>query len=144
MDRLINNRFAGKDVEVLTAARILSEADAGKTFYLNLATGFTITLPRMLDTGSSFPLKFVVKTAPASGTYVITENTQFDTNTVIVNGISELDVDTGNNGPYSTGCTTITFADGVAVAGDWILLNRDGTKWYCTGQTNADGGITIA
>ena len=144
MDRLLNNHFAGLDIEILTKARILSEADVGKTFYLDLATGFTVTLPRMLNSRTSFPLKFVVKTAPASGTYVITENTQFDTDTILVNGINELDVDTGDNGPYSTGCTTITFADGVAVAGDWFVLDRDGTKWYCTGQTNADGGITLA
>ena len=56
----------------------------------------------------------------------------------------ENEVDTDDDGPYNAAHTTITFADGVAVAGDYVELLCDGTNWYATGQTNADGGITLA
>jgi hypothetical protein len=135
---------SGKEVEVLTAAKILPPNCNGMLYLLDRALGFTVTLPRLVNTGKRFVLKFIVKTAPASGTYVITESAAFDTNKIITNGINELEVDTGDDGPSNTGHTTITFADGVAIAGDWIVLESDGVNWYCTGQAKADGGITLA
>ena len=140
----INSRYGEARAAILIANKAIAEEHDGMVFFLNFATGFTIKLPRIKDAGIGFALKFIVKTAPSSGTYVITENAEFDTNIIVTNGINELDVDTGDDGPYNAGHTTITFADGVAVAGDWIIFECDGTKWYCTGQTNADGGITLA
>lgn len=52
--------------------------------------------------------------------------------------------DTGDDGPYDNNGDTITFVDGVAVVGDYVEMISDGTSWYVTGQTNADGGVTIA
>ena len=56
----------------------------------------------------------------------------------------ELEVDTSDDGVYSAGCTTITFADGVALQGDFIDIWCDGSKYYVSGQTKADGGISVA
>jgi len=131
-------------VEFLKAAYTLTANDSNKIFMLDLATGFTVTLPQIAIVPLGFEIEFIVKTAPASGTYVVTENTRYDTNIIVTNGINELEVDTGNDGPSNTGHTTITFADGVAIKGDRIKIMSDLTNWYCTGQTKAVSGITLA
>lgn len=135
---------SGVEVEVLKASKILPPNCRGMLYLLNLAAGFTVTLPRLVNDGKRFKLKFIVKTAPSGGSYVISEKAEFDTDKIITNGINELEVDTGDDGPSNSGHTTITFADGVAVAGDWIELESDGVNWYCAGQTKVDGGITLA
>jgi len=135
----------GRDrAEILTAAKSLKSCDTGKIFYLNSATEFAVTLPSAADAGLGWNCEVIVKAAPASASYTVTEKAADDTNVIIVNGINELEVDDIEDGPYSAGCTTITFADGLAVAGDWIKIRCDGTKFYVTGQSNADGGITVA
>ncbi|MCK5682126.1 hypothetical protein KAI46_15080, partial [bacterium] len=85
-----------------------------------------------------------VAAAPSGAAYVVTELAASDTDKIIVNGINELEVDTADDGPYSTGCTTVSFADGVAVAGDWVTVRCDGTNYFVTGQTKADGGVAVA
>ena len=136
--------WSGNYCHDLTAATSLTPGDSGKVFFLNSSSEFTTTLPSVADAGAGFHCKFIVKAAPSGAAYVVTEKTSADTNVIITNGINELEVDTTNDGPSNTGHTTITFADGVAIAGDWVELLCDGTNWYATGQTKADGGITLA
>ncbi len=88
--------------------------------------------------------KFIVSAAPSGAAYVITELATSDTNIICTNGINELEVDTSSDGPYNATHTTISFADGVAVKGDWVQIECDGVNFYATGQTNADGGIALA
>ena len=130
--------------EDLTETKQLSPSDSGKVLFLNATTEFTTTLPSVADAGAGWNCKFIVKGAPSGAAYVVTEKTADDTNIIITNVISELETDDGEDGPSNTGHTTITFADGVAIAGDWVELLCDGTNYYCTGQTKADGGITLA
>ena len=73
---------------------------------------------------------------------VILERTMPDED-VLIGGINELDVDTGNNGPYDASADTLTFVGGTAVVGDFIYMICDGSYYYVSGQANADGGITI-
>ena len=127
--------------EDLTATKQLSPSDSGKVLFLNATTEFTTTLPSVADAGAGWNCKFIVKAAPSGAAYVVTEKTSADTNVVITNGINEL---TDSVGPSNTGHTTITFADGVAIAGDWVEVLCDGTNYYATGQTKADGGIPLA
>ena len=135
----------GRDkAEVLAATKSLDENDTGKIFYLNSATEFTTTLPAISDAKLGWNCMFIVSAAPSGAAYVITEKTTSDTDKLIVNGINELEVDTADDGPYHAGCTTVSFADGVAVAGDWVQVRCDGTNYFITGQTNADGGVTLA
>ncbi len=129
--------------QLITTYQVL-RGDHNKTFLLNLAAGFTVTLPTVANAGPGFRCRFIVKTAPSGGDYVITEETGSDTNVIITNGIRELAVTTATHGVSGTGETTITFADGVAIAGDWIELFCDGTNWYAHGVTNATVAITIA
>ena len=126
----------------MTEATSLTPGDSGKVFFLNSATEFTTTLPSVADAGAGFKVKFIVKAAPDGANYVISEKAASDTDVIIVNGISELETDDGEDGVSNTGCTFINFIDGTAIAGDWVELICDGTNWYATGQTKADGGVT--
>lgn len=131
-------------VKELSAASSLAEADSGSIFLLNSATEFATTLPSVADAGIGWYCKFVVKAAPSGASYTIVEKAADDTNVIIVNGINELEVDDTEDGPSNTGCTTITFADGVAIKGDFIDIWCDGTNYYVSGQTKADGGVSLS
>jgi hypothetical protein len=134
--------WGGNYCQDLTETTSLTPADSGKVFFLNSSTEFTVTLPSVADAGAGFNCKFMVKAAPDGADYVISEKAASDTNVIIVNGINELETDTNDDGVSNTGCTFINFKDGVAIAGDWVELLCDGTNWYATGQTKADGGVT--
>ena len=133
-----------KKVETLVAAYQMLESDSGKIFKLNSATEFATTLPSLADAGIGWYCKIVVDAAPASASYTVVEKASADTNVLIINGINELEVDTSDDGVYNAGCTTITFADGVAVQGDFIDIWCDGSNFYVSGQAKADGGISVA
>ena len=134
--------WSGNYCHDLTATTSLTPSDSGKVFFLNSAAEFTTTLPSVADAGAGFNVKFIIKAAPSGANYVISEKASSDTNKIIVNGISELETDDGEDGVYNAGCTFINFIASAAVAGDWVELLCDGTNWYATGQTKADGGVT--
>lgn len=121
----------------LDKARTLTASDSGTTFYLALAGGFTVTLPAPAE-GLKF--KFVVAVAPTTA-YVITTNGGAD---IMIGGVNELEVDTGDDGPYDDNADTLNFVANIAVKGDFVEMESDGTSWYYRGQTNADGGITTS
>ena len=127
--------------ESLVTTEAMVVTDNGKTFLLNLAGGFTVTLPTVAVAGAGFWCKFIVGTAPTTA-YIITEDGGSDTN-VCIGGINELEVDTASDGPYSAAFTFVNLVASVAVVVDWVEYFCDGTSWYITGQTNADGGITL-
>jgi hypothetical protein len=123
--------------EILSAAKTLDKEDNGKTFFLALAGGFTVTLPAPQ---LGYEVEFIVSVAPTTA-YIIATNGGAD---VIVAGINELEVDTSNDGPYDDNADVLNFVASVAVVGDRVSFKSDGTKWYGIGQTNADGGVTMA
>lgn len=123
--------------EVVTTTNTITAAESGKTFFLNAAGGFTSTLPAP---ALGLKYKFVVSTAPTTA-YVITTNGGDD---IMIGGINELEVDTGDDGPYDNNADTLNFVASVAVVGDWVEFESDGTSWFFTGQTNADGGVTTS
>ena len=132
----ISHRSA-QDAEVVITTNVITADESGKTFYLDLAGGFTSTLPAPF-LGAKF--KFVVKTAPSTA-YIITTNGGAD---IMIGGINELEVDTSDDGPYDANADTLNFVASVAVVGDFVILESDGTSWYYHGQTNADGGVTTS
>jgi len=133
----------GRDkAEILTASKSLDANDTGKIFYLNAVAGFAITLPAVATAGLGWNCEIVIKTATTSVGYTVTELATSDTDVIVVNGINELEVDTSDDGVTSAGCTTITFVDSLDAVGDWIKIRCDGVKFYVTGQTSLDGGIT--
>ncbi len=125
-------------VQALTATTTLTKSDCGKTLLLNATTEFATTLPTP-SAGCSF--RFIVKAAPSSASYTVLTS---GSSNIIIGGINELEVDTGDDGPYDTDADTITIVDGVAAVGDFIELISDGTSWYLSGQTNKDGGVVLS
>lgn len=133
-----------KKVQSLVEAYSMQELDSGKIFKLNSATEFAVTLPSVADAGIGWYCKIVVDAAPSGADYTVVEKASADTDVIIVNGINELEVDDTEDGVYSAGCTTISFKSGNSVKGDFIDIWCDGSNFYVSGQTKADGAITVA
>ena len=64
---ILQEAGGASNYETLIAARTLTAADSGKTFSLNLSTGFTVTLPALV---AGLHFKFVVGIAPGTA-YII-------------------------------------------------------------------------
>lgn len=126
-----------RDYEDVTAANTILYTECGTTYFLNSATEFATTLPAP-QAGCYF--KFIIKAAPAGANYTIVTNASAN---ILIGGVNELEVDTADDGPYIATGDTITFVQAVSVVGDYIEMISDGTSWYLTGQTNADGGVTL-
>jgi hypothetical protein len=124
------------NTEILTAAKTLAASDSGKTFFLNAAGGFTVTLPSP-QLGLRF--NFIVKTAPTTAYILSTGGADIG-----VVSVNELETDTTEDGPYDDNADTINFVANIALAGDFMECYCDGTKFYFRGQTNADGAVTTA
>ncbi len=131
-----------KKVQSITDDISLTVADCGTLMVLNKAAGATVTLPSIADAGKGWWVRFVVGTNCTSNSYIITEKASADTDT-IRGGINELEVDDGEDGESSTGCTFITFPNGTDTVGDFAEVICDGTNWYVHGQAKLDGGCTL-
>ncbi len=133
---LQGDRDLNLKVVTLTAARTVLASESGHTFILSLAGGFTVTLPAV---ALGLRYKFITGVIPTTA-YVITA-----ASAVVNGGINELEVDTGDDGPYATDATSTTFvASALGTVGDWVEYVSDGVKWYITGQTKLDGAITFS
>jgi hypothetical protein len=123
-----------------TEAITLTASDCGKTYFLNAATEFETILPAISTVSAGCSLQFIVKAAPSGAHYtIITGNSKEN---VLIGGINELEVDTGDDGPTSTADDTITFHDSPAAAvGDYVYMISDGTSWYYRGQAALDGAV---
>ena len=124
-------------VEVVTTTNVITAAESGTTFFLNLAGGFTSTLPAP---AAGLYFKFIISTSPTTA-YIIGTNAGAD---IMIGGINELEIDTNSDGPYDANADTFNFVANIAVVGDWVEFISDGTSWFFTGQTNADGGVTTS
>jgi len=123
--------------ETVITTKTLTAADSGKTLYLDLAGGFTTTLPAP---AAGLKYKFVVKTAPTTAYILVTNGSA----NIMIGGINELEVDTADDGPYIANGDTLNFVASTAVVGDYVDMESDGTSWYFHGQAKADGGISLA
>lgn len=126
--------------ETLATTDTLTASECGKTVFLNAAGGFQVTLPAVSGVSAGCAFRFVVKTAPTTAYVLLTGNSDED---VLIGGINELEVDTGDDGPYDASADTITFVANTAVVGDFVYMISDGSFFYVSGQANADGGVTI-
>jgi hypothetical protein len=122
-----------RDTEVVAAANNdVAITESGVVYFLNAAGGFQTTLPAV---AAGLHYKFIVKTAPAGGSYTVISNGTANIiyGIVVVNGASV----------QGAAEDTITFANGAAAIGDWAEVECDGTNWYVTGIGNAAGAITL-
>jgi len=125
-------------VEILTAARVITAADSGTTFILGAAGGAAITLPSVANAGDGFNCKFIVGTAFETSSWTITA-----TAAIMVGGINELDVDTGDNGPSTVAGTILTLAASGETIGDYVDIICAGTKMFISGQSKGDGFMSF-
>ena len=127
-----------KKVEVLTAAKTVEVADCGTLFVLNLAGGFTVTLPSIATAGNGWWCKFIVRTAPSGADYVIDLNGSDAITGVIVSA------EDAAGSTDSAGTAQVEFKDGKAIQGDQVEIVCDGSRWYAVGYCNVQDGIDMA
>lgn len=121
--------------EILTAARTLTASDIGKTFYLTLAGGFTVTLPAPFLTG--IPFRFIVATAPTTA-YIIKTASAAN----IFYGMMEERA--GTAGVACAAKNTFNFVANQSIIGDEVVMWSDGTNWYYHGMVDIAAGNTVA
>ena len=124
--------IANANYETVVTTRLLAIADSGKTFFLDLAGGFTITLP-VPALGLNY--KFVVKTAPTTNYIILTDSVANLINGAVYSSEAAAVV-------VAAAADTINFVANLALPGDYITLESDGTSWFVTGGCFVQDGIT--
>jgi hypothetical protein len=124
-----------KKAETVAAANIITAAESGTVFFLNDATEFASTLPAP---AAGLHFKFVVTGAPSGADYTITTNASAN---IIKGGVVCSD---GNAGDTTTGEDTISFKNGVSLAGDFVEVDCDGTNWFVFGYAAAQNAIVFS
>lgn len=121
---------------VLTASRILTDSDSGKTYFLSSASGLTVTLPSPRG-GVNF--NFVVKTANTGGNYVIASSA----NTIIGKTITS-DVNSQFDTSWqSGGVKYVRLLTNYARVGDTVEIISDGTYWYTVAYAAIAHAVSI-
>jgi len=127
--------------ESLITTKALDKEDNGKTFGLNLAGGFTVTLPAVATVNAGWKVRFRVETNPTTA-YIITEKAASDTNIVL----GSINTSTGQTAAADfevSGATFVTFVASTALVGDWVTIETNGIKWFAYGQATVPAAITI-
>lgn len=137
------NEGSTKVTEDLTAASSLTAADSGKVFMLNLAGGFTTTLPASTSITAGWNCRFIVK-ATNSAPYVITENTAVDTDILFTNAIERTLTGNAQSMLYTAGHTTAEFRAGPAIKGDSCTVFFDGTNFYIDASVKNNGAMVTS
>lgn len=120
--------------ESLTAAATLDASDSGKVFFLNLAGGFSVTLPAVAAGAST---KFIVATAPTTD-YII------DAGSAIIHGLgvsSEIIGDANNTS--GTAVATVHLVAAKAQVGDFVEFVSDGTSWFASAYVSQQDAATF-
>lgn len=129
---------ATTNVETLAAARTLTADDSGKTLFLGLADGFTVTLPAP---AAGLNFEFIVSVAPTTA-YILTTDSGAD---VMIVEVDELTKTVGTeDGVYDDNADTLNFVASTAVVGDRVKMLSDGTSWFVHGLVNAIGAVTTS
>lgn len=123
------------NVEVVATTNVITASESGKTFFLNLAGGFTSTLPAP---AAGLRYKFIVATAPTTA-YIIATN---GGDNIMIGSVSCSTAD--DAGASDANADVINFVASQAIVGDWIELISDGTSWFFSGNCFVAEGITTA
>jgi hypothetical protein len=121
--------------ETVAATNVITADETGKTFFLNLAGGFTSTLPAP---ALGLRYTFIVKTAPTTA-YIINSNSVAN----IIHGVVTTGEDAAGSVTWAAAADTVNFVANLAVIGDRIEVVSDGTNWYLTGFCSVQDGITM-
>lgn len=128
---------APERTEVVTAANVIAASESGTTFFLNLAGGFTSTLPAP---AAGLRFKFIVSTAPTTA-YIITTNAGAN---VLQGTVANNGAETEVNGVDIANQDTINFVANQAKVGDYVEMISDGTNWYVSGMIQDLANLTVA
>lgn len=128
--------------ESLITTKALDAEDSGKTFGLNLAGGFTVTLPALSKVNAGFRVSFRVEIQPTTA-YIITEDGTADTNTVIGHVTTSTAETTASDFASDTPVTFVTFVATAAEAGDVAHFTTNGTNWFVEAVCTIPTGITL-
>lgn len=120
--------------ETVITTNVITAAETGKTFFLDLVGGFTSTLPAP---ALGLKYRFVVKTAPTTAYIILTDSADN-----IIHGSITTPEDALGAVVVAAAADTINFVANLAVIGDWCEVESDGTNWYLSGQTFVQDGMT--
>ncbi len=118
--------------ETLTGADTLTASENGKTFFLNAAGGFNVTLPAA---AAGLRFEFIVKTAPTTA-YTITSATA---DTIY----GKVFASSGGDENSNVAGDVLNFVANTSLAGDRAVFISDGTSWFADGFCDVTGSITI-
>ena len=124
-------------VENIAAAKTLTQEDSGKTFFINQASAYEITLPLMSTISTGWNCKFILGTV-ASNAVTIANNTAEDT---IVGGVAGADGGAATHA--ETAVDEIVFISG-AVLGDQCAIVSNGTNYFVTGYAADVAHVTVS
>lgn len=125
---------------LLTAARTITAADHGATFFLGTAGGFAVTLPTAAAALRGLTLWFYVEVAPTTAYTIVTGNSaeQLLSGLVIASSGGDEDSEAAFTG------TTVTFVANTATIGDCCkIVSHGAVGWTATCFCNATGAMTI-
>jgi len=119
------------NVEITTLTSVVIADENGRTFYLNSASEFAVTLP-VPALGLNY--EFIVSGAPSGANYTVGSDSGDNVMHVfILDIVGEL--------TYAASQDVVTFVDG-GVVGDRLKVRSDGTSWFCEGLCGVDGKMT--
>ena len=123
--------------ETIAAARILTNEDSGKTFFISQASAYEITLPLMSAITAGWNATFILASVDTNAV-TIANNTAEDT---IVGGVAGAD---GNAATSSeTAVDEVVFING-AKLGDRCTIVSNGTNYFVSGFANDAAHITVS
>lgn len=121
---------------VVITTKAVTAAESGKTFYLDLAGGFVVTLPAV---AIGLRYKFILRTAVTGSLTIVCPAAaalfKGHVLTTDVNSATDSDFDT-------TAVATLTFVLNKAVAGDLIEIESDGVNWFYSAECSVFDAIT--
>lgn len=117
----------------LAAAATLTAAENNRTYFLNLAGGFTVTLPAL----GLWHFVFIVKTAPTTA-YILLSATP---DVIAGYPVASTGGDESSNG--NAAGDQVNFVANVALPGDIVELWCDGAIVYARCTVKATGAVTI-
>lgn len=123
---------------ILTAARTVLASENGKTFFLNLAAGFAVTLP---PPALGLKYKFVVMLSPTGSYTIVTSGSS----NILCGQVLTVDVNSATDPGFTATADqdTITFVLNKSVKGDWCELECDGTSWEARCSASVFDAITL-
>ncbi len=124
-----------------TGATALTLNDTGKVVFLDNIGGLTVTLPLISTIVKGWNVKFLVKSNPFGGSYIISKGSSDSAN--LYGGF----LTNATAGAAATGLfagSSINFVAGKSYRGDIVNVSSDGVRYFFNGQVQAADGATVS